>query len=725
MAKSMYDIIKKQNGERFAKAIRNYDNGIFDIPNIDKIVKYAGRDAEPIMNYLVSLKQIKIQEMAVHMDPIELLDKAGYDAYVADTLEKQNAIQKYYAPGEEICTFRDPERFKRYYIINAVRKDVDKIKRGNPPQRDDEYGTSVISIQVLKTGGFISIKNRYNHTVQNCDSTLNSNPDNIIMGLSDAIKHHFGADFSSQRVDLGPGYTLVGNQICKYYREINNVYINEDFYVKDGQIYEIDKNTQIALGNGLIFDLKHESGMARFRDVTGSNVFNIDYLIKDRPIRILKNDDGSKALYAGDEHILSFKDGKMCYINPNDLGNFFVRYATLKGDLDFSKVTINLFLNDSDLSGAASLKLPIDTVMRFNDLDYYTNMDLEGVIFPVVELNFNKFKGGLVLKRADMSRVTKLVLPNNGDTVMDLSGTKMPACPVDLSHLTKIMLNGADLSRVTDLKLSKDLMYLDLEGAKMGACELDLGHLNRNAKGGACQFNINNADLSRVTKLVLPENLLDAEFVGVKFPACDLNLSSLSDCLNLRECDLSHVTKLMLPKDVFTAYIDDVKFSTIELDFSSVLSILSMERADLSHVKKLVLPKTTADIYASDAVFPACELNLENIATDLNFRGADMSRVKKLVLPSGYRRAFFEGAKFPACELDLSKITGAIKLNNADLSRVTKLILPANKSVVQLEGAKLPVSYSLKLATQSLQNRTQNINEGSTYDPNQNYTNER
>ena len=52
----MFDIIKKQNGETFAKAIRNYDNGIFDIPNLDKIVKYAGRQAEPIMTYLVSLK---------------------------------------------------------------------------------------------------------------------------------------------------------------------------------------------------------------------------------------------------------------------------------------------------------------------------------------------------------------------------------------------------------------------------------------------------------------------------------------------------------------------------------------------------------------------------------------------------------------------------------------------------------------------------------------------
>ena len=723
MAKSMYDIIKKQNGEHFAKAIRNYDNGIFDIPNIDKIVKYAGRDAEPIMNYLVSLKQITIQEMAVHMDPIKLLDKAGYDAYVADTLEKQNAIQKYYAPGEEICTFRDPERFKRYYIINAVRKDVDKIKRGNPPQRDDEYGTSVISIQVLKTGGFISIKNRYNHTVQNCDSTFNSNPDNIIMGLSDAIRHHFGADFSSQRVDLGPGYTLVGNQICKYYREINNVYISEDFYVKDGQIYEIDKNTQIALGNGLIFDLKHESGMSRFRNVTGSNVFNIDYLIKDRPVRILKNDDGSKALYAGDEHILSFKDGKICYINPKDLYDFSLPYATLKGDLDFSKVVNSLFLKDSDLSGGTSLKLPIDTVVRFNDSEYYTNMDLEGVIFPAVELNFDKFKGALVLKRADMSRVTKLVLPNNGCTIMDLSGTRMPACTLDLSSLTKVWLNGADLSLVTDLKLSKDLTYLDLGGAEMGGCELDLGHLNRSAKGGACQFDLTNADLSRVTKLVLPENLLDAEFCNIKFPACELNLSSLSNRLNLYGCDLSRVTKLRLPKDMFSVCIDDVNFPATELDFSNVFSDLSMDNADLSYVKKLVMPKTTAIVYATGTVFPACELNLENIATDLNFRGADMSRVTRLVLPSGYRRAFFEGVKFPACELDLSKITGVIELSNADLSRVTKLILPTNKSAVKLDGAKLPLSYRLDLGTQRLQDK--NKKEGGAYGPNQNCTNER
>ena len=51
-----FDLIKKQNGEAFAKAIRSYDNGIFDIPEIADIVQYAGRNAEPIMDFLISLK---------------------------------------------------------------------------------------------------------------------------------------------------------------------------------------------------------------------------------------------------------------------------------------------------------------------------------------------------------------------------------------------------------------------------------------------------------------------------------------------------------------------------------------------------------------------------------------------------------------------------------------------------------------------------------------------
>ncbi|MBQ8250631.1 MAG: hypothetical protein IJY92_01810 [Alphaproteobacteria bacterium] len=37
--KSVYDIIKRQNGEAFAKAIRRFDSGIFDIPNLPLFIK--------------------------------------------------------------------------------------------------------------------------------------------------------------------------------------------------------------------------------------------------------------------------------------------------------------------------------------------------------------------------------------------------------------------------------------------------------------------------------------------------------------------------------------------------------------------------------------------------------------------------------------------------------------------------------------------------------------
>ena len=311
MAKSMYDIIKKQNGERFAKAIRNYDNGIFDVRNIDKIVKYAGPDAEPIMEYLVSLKSIQIEEHAVHQDPIKLLDMAGYDAYIADTLEKQNAIKKYYASGEELCTFRDPDRFKKYYIINAVRKDVDKINRESTPTRDGEYGTSVISIQVLKTGGFISIKNRYNHTVNNPDNTLNSNPDNIIPGLADAIKHHFNADFSSRRVQLYGNYTLIDKQIYHYKGERNNIYWSENSYVKDGHIVDIDKGSQIMLGDGLLLDLKQK----KVRDLTGQepNDFaeSLNHAIENKTLQIAKNPQGEHDIFADKKRILTVKNAEI------------------------------------------------------------------------------------------------------------------------------------------------------------------------------------------------------------------------------------------------------------------------------------------------------------------------------------------------------------------------------------------------------------------------------
>ena len=47
----MYKKIKRQNGETFARTLRDHHNGLLEIPDIDKIVRHAGRDAEPLLPF--------------------------------------------------------------------------------------------------------------------------------------------------------------------------------------------------------------------------------------------------------------------------------------------------------------------------------------------------------------------------------------------------------------------------------------------------------------------------------------------------------------------------------------------------------------------------------------------------------------------------------------------------------------------------------------------------
>ena len=256
----MYKKIKRQNGETFARTLRDHHNGLLEIPDIDKIVRHAGRDAEPLLPYLMSLLATNDDTPTTDtLDPFVLLDRAGYDAFYADTLEKQNSIAHYFKGNERLCTFNDHARHKNYYIVHAVKKNVDSILRAafnGKEQRQDEYGTSVISIQISKNGHFISIKNRYNHTVKGCDHTFGSNPNNIIPGLSAALKAHFNVDFSSSDSPLPDEYALMNEHVFKYNFEENNIYYGDQAWAKDGVIHTVNKSDGDALFDGFLFDNK-------------------------------------------------------------------------------------------------------------------------------------------------------------------------------------------------------------------------------------------------------------------------------------------------------------------------------------------------------------------------------------------------------------------------------------------------------------------------------------
>ena len=178
----------------------------------------------------------------IEKTPFELMDESGYILYECKTEEDIQGFRKYYKKEEELCTFRGG-RLNSCYVYFAVKKNVDEIRRKDfkNPKRQDLYGTSVISIQFTKDSSHIlSIKNRYNHTVENPDATFGNNLDNIISGLTYSFEKYYGMKQKVKSNDFEmPGYVMANDgRYYKYNIEINNVYycpnniIIDNFHVK-------------------------------------------------------------------------------------------------------------------------------------------------------------------------------------------------------------------------------------------------------------------------------------------------------------------------------------------------------------------------------------------------------------------------------------------------------------------------------------------------------------
>ena len=174
----------------------------------------------------------------INKTPKELLNEVGYELYECKTEEDIKKFKKYYSNGEELCTFNG-NRLNRCYVFFAVKKNVDNIKREKfkKPEREDLYGTSVISIQFTKdSSNTLSIKNRYNHTVNNPDSTFSNNLDNIIEGLTESFNKYYDLNINSNyhnNFELDHYVLASDKKYYKYNYEINNVYYCQNNVVID------------------------------------------------------------------------------------------------------------------------------------------------------------------------------------------------------------------------------------------------------------------------------------------------------------------------------------------------------------------------------------------------------------------------------------------------------------------------------------------------------------
>jgi len=156
---------------------------------------------------------------------IEDFKKAGYDTVIFDDEEKIAECKKYYAAGEVICTYNNLSgRMSQYHMLVAIKKDIDKIQRSKTPQREDEYGTSILNIQIAKNGSHMSIKNRYNHTVSECDSTLNNNLDLLVPGLQAKVLGYYNIASLNKNKTYYRNIAKINGVYLKCVAEVENVY---------------------------------------------------------------------------------------------------------------------------------------------------------------------------------------------------------------------------------------------------------------------------------------------------------------------------------------------------------------------------------------------------------------------------------------------------------------------------------------------------------------------
>ena len=253
-------------------------------------------------NYIYNLFDHKKEEIQISdKNPYELMDEAGYTLYKCETERDIQRFKKYYVPGEELCTFHGG-RLNRCHVFFAVKKNVDEIKRENYniPDRQDEYGTSVISIQFSRgNNNYLSIKNRYNHTVINPDATFSNNLDNIIPGLTYSFEREFGYEIENndkKNYFEIPGYVKASNgKRYKYNYEIDTVYYcTDNIMIQNGRVMEqyLDKNRYLVF-DYFVLDLKNkciscfENSDSFMHKMNNLNINKID---------VVKNEEGNKEI---------------------------------------------------------------------------------------------------------------------------------------------------------------------------------------------------------------------------------------------------------------------------------------------------------------------------------------------------------------------------------------------------------------------------------------------
>ncbi len=385
--------IKDKFGEEMMHYCRKEFPTILEIPDLLYSILYSRFDynkelytdlvnndlLDDFREFIYSEAKFEYSKVETDKSPRELLKEAGYTLYECKTKQEIDYFKRYFKKEEELCSFR-LDRLRDYYVFFAVKDNVDKIRRKDfpNPQRQDEYGTSVISIQFCRKGtNDVRITNRYNHVVENPDATFSNNLDNIIPGLTDAFEKTYGFHIyrSGEKTLSIPGYiqtsdlkfhkynySALGVYFCSKNKIVNNSNVVLDYSDRERYLF-ID---------GYILDLKDKTLISYNKSIK-SDAFTYG-IIKFDKAEVLKEGDNKVIRIsregAEDIYIEINKFGRIIsYINNNTsfLGGNFMKYNT------------------------ALRYLRMDRVESMGNYGLYSNRELEELILPSIKVIGSSF----------------------------------------------------------------------------------------------------------------------------------------------------------------------------------------------------------------------------------------------------------------------------------------------------------------------------------------------
>ncbi len=315
--------------------------------------------------------------------PKELFEEEGYDFYECKTEEDIQKFKKYYARGEELCTFRD-KRLDKCYVFFVVKKNVDEIKRENfkKPIREDEYGTSVMSIQFTKDEAHtLSIKNRYNHALLegNPDATYKNNLENIAPGLTKSFENTYGLVQFNPNTNFEIKDYVRGKdgKFYKYNYEINNIYYCTDNVIIDNfEVKKLPRERYIVM-DYFVLDMKDKKIMLYDSKIDDSFISSIKNIKK---IDVLKCGLNKTIVIIGEE------------------GNMIIKLDQNDRIIEVENETIKK-VSDNYLSKSKYIdKLYLNNVIEVGDNFLCKNKSLSKISMDNVEIigkNFLEYNEGI------------------------------------------------------------------------------------------------------------------------------------------------------------------------------------------------------------------------------------------------------------------------------------------------------------------------------------------